>query len=63
MAFKLKNHLFPDESARCFVPEEDAPVEMEYSDILMKAHKMAEDIDQTSPVRMITTTGAEITSE
>lgn len=60
MAFKMKNHLFPDESARCFVPEEDAPIEMEYSDILLKAHKMAEDIDQTRPVRMITSTEAEI---
>ena len=56
----MKNHLFPDESARCFVPEEDAPIEMEYSDILLKAHKMAEDIEQTRPVRMLTSTEAEI---
>ena len=26
MAFKLKNHLFPDESARCFVPEEEEEI-------------------------------------
>lgn len=56
MAFKLKNHLFPDESARCYVPEEDAPAEAEvYTDILIKAQKMAEDIDKSNPVRMIET--------
>jgi len=54
MAFKLKNHLFPDESARCYVPEEDAPAETGvYTDILLKAQKMAEDIDKSNPVRMI----------
>ena len=56
MAFKLKNHLFPDESARCYVPEEYAPAEAEvYTDILIKAQKMAEDIDKSNPVRMIET--------
>ena len=56
MAFKLKNHLFPDENARCFVPEDDAPAEAEvYTDILIKAQKMAEDIDKSNPVRMIET--------
>lgn len=53
MAFKLKNHLFPDESARCFVPE-DEPEDEEFSDILLKAQKLAEDIDKSNPVRMIT---------
>lgn len=52
MAFKLKNHLFPDESARCYVPEEDFE-EPEVSDILLKAQKLAEDIDKSCPVRMI----------
>ena len=52
MAFKLKNHLFPDESARCYVPEEE-PEDSELSDILLKAQKIAEDIDKSSPVRMI----------
>lgn len=52
MAFKLKNHLFPDESARCYVPEEE-PEDNELSDILLKAQKIAEDIDKSSPVRMI----------
>lgn len=47
MAFKLKNHLFPDESARCFVPEE----EEEISEMLLKAQKFAEDIDKSNPVR------------
>lgn len=56
MAFKLKNHLFPDESARCF--EQIDEVEEEYSDILLKAHKLAEDIDKSSPVRMIEHTSA-----
>lgn len=56
MAFKLKNHLFPDESARCFVPEEDIPEEEELSDILIKAQKIAEDIDKSNPVRMIAST-------
>lgn len=51
MAFKLKNHLFPDESARCYVPEEDEELEM--SDILLKAQKLAEDIEKSSPVRML----------
>lgn len=61
MAFKLKNHLFPDESARCFVPEEDAPAEAEvYTDILIKAQKMAEDIDKQNPVRMIAAAPAEL---
>lgn len=55
MAFKLKNHLFPDESARCFVPEEDNPEE-EISDILIKAQKIAKDIDKSDPVRMIAST-------
>ena len=49
MAFKLKNHLFPDESARCFVPEE----EEEISEMLLKAQKFAEDIDKSNPVRRI----------
>lgn len=49
MAFKLKNHLFPDESARCFVPEE----EEEISEMLLKAQKFAEDIDKFNPVRRI----------
>lgn len=52
MAFKLKNHLFPDESARCFVPDEEQD-DMEMSDILLKAQKLAEDIDKSNPVRMI----------
>lgn len=52
MAFKLKNHLFPDESARCYVPDEE-PEDTEMSDILLKAQKIAEDIDKQSPVRMI----------
>ena len=51
MAFKLKNHLFPDSSARCYQPEEDE--EGEYSDILVKAQKIAEDIDKSSPVRRL----------
>ena len=55
MAFKLKNHLFPDESARCYVAE-DAEDDGEVTDILIKAQKLAEDIDKTSPVRMIGTT-------
>ena len=55
MAFKLKNHLFPDESARCFVPEE-AEDETEMTDILLKAQKIAEDIDKSSPIRMISGT-------
>lgn len=49
MAFKLKNHLFPDESARCFVLEE----EEEISEMLLKAQKFAEDIDKSNPVRRI----------
>lgn len=53
MAFKMKNHLFPDESARCFVPGEEEPDEAEFSDIFIKAQKMAEDIDKSNPVRMI----------
>lgn len=57
MAFKLKNHLFPDESARCFVPEEDYTDESEFSDILIKAQKIAEDIDKSNPVRMISSAG------
>lgn len=60
MAFKLKNHLFPDENARCFVAEEDAPAESEpYTDILIKAHKMAEEIDKSNPVRMISSETSE----
>jgi len=51
MAFKLKNHLFPDENARCYTPEEAEDTEI--SDILLKAQKMAEDIEKSSPVRMI----------
>ena len=43
------NHLFPDESARCFVPEE----EEEISEMLLKAQKFAEDIDKSNPVRRI----------
>ena len=58
MAFKLKNHLFPDESARCFVPEE-AEEETEITDILLKAQKIAEDIDKSSPVRMLSGTVTE----
>lgn len=54
MAFKLKNHLFPDENARCYVAEE-AEDDGEVTDILIKAQKMAEDIDKSNPVRMITT--------
>lgn len=52
MAFKLKNHLFPDESARCYVAE-DAEDDGEITDILLKAQKLAEDIDKSNPVRMI----------
>lgn len=62
MAFKLKNHLFPDESARCFVPE-DEPDYPEESDILLKAQKLAEDIDKSSPVRMITSSEAAVDFE
>lgn len=58
MAFKMKNHLFPDESARCFVAEEESD-EMELSEIFLKAQKMAEDIDKSNPVRMIEKTGPE----
>lgn len=58
MAFKLKNHLFPDESARCYVPEEDEELEM--SDILLKAQKLAEDIEKSCPVRML---GGEVAPE
>lgn len=54
MAFKLKNHLFPDASARCYQPIENE--EAELTDILRKAQKLAEDIDKSSPVRMLTTT-------
>ena len=54
MAFKLKNHLFPDENARCYVPDE-AEDDGEVTDILIKAQKMAEDIDKSNPVRMLTT--------
>ena len=53
MAFKLKNHLFPDESARCYCPEEE-PDEDEMTDILLKAQKLAQDIEKTSPVRRLT---------
>lgn len=62
MAFKLKNHLFPDESARCYVPEE-AEDDGEVTDILIKAQKLAEDIDKSSPVRMLGTTAPTQTIE
>ena len=61
MAFKLKNHLFPDESARCYVAEEAEDPEV--SDILLKAQKLAEDIDKSSPVRMISTEASDIPEE
>lgn len=53
MAFKLKNHLFPDESARCYVPGEEEDTEM--TDVLFKAQQIAENIDKSTPVRMIGT--------
>lgn len=52
MAFKLKNHLFPDESARCYAPEDEFD-SSEVSHILLKAQKIAEDIEKSNPVRMI----------
>ena len=55
MAFKLKNHLFPDESARCYVPIEEETEDTEISDILRKAQKLAEDIDKSIPVHMLET--------
>lgn len=58
MAFKLKNHLFPDSSARCYVAE-DAEDDGEVTDILLKAQKLAEDIDKSNPVRMLTTTATD----
>ena len=55
MAFKLKNHLFPDGSARCYVPGADSDdSDSDFSDILLKAQKIAEDIDKSSPIRMLT---------
>lgn len=52
MAFKIKNHLFPDETARCFSEEDE---DYEITDLLMKAERIAEEIDQFHPVRRLDT--------